>query len=74
MDMRRGIKLFRIRAYDHAPVNLSDDAWLGTHVVVLPGVTIGRGGVVGSKCSSNKNVDAYQVVAGIPAKPIKERQ
>ncbi len=38
MDKRRGMKLFRIRGYDHAPVNLSDDAWLGTHVVVLPGV------------------------------------
>jgi len=67
-------KAVQDQGYDHAPVYLGDDAWLGTHVVVLPGVTIGQGGVVGSNAVVTKNVDAYQVVAGIPAKSIKERQ
>jgi len=61
------------QGYDHAPVQLADDTWLGTHVVVLPGVTIGQGGVVGSNAVVTRDVDAYQVVAGIPAKPLKER-
>jgi acetyltransferase-like isoleucine patch superfamily enzyme len=61
------------QGYEHAPVQLAEDTWLGTHVVVLPGVTIGQGGVVGSNAVVTKNVDAYQVVAGIPAKPLKER-
>lgn len=61
------------QGYDHAPVQLGDDTWLGTHVVVLPGVTIAQGGVVGSNAVVTKNVDAFQVVAGIPAKPLKER-
>mgnify|MGYP001337597179 CR=1 FL=1 len=62
------------QSYEHAPVKLEDDTWLGTHVVVLPGVTIHQGGVVGSNAVVNKDVSAYQVVAGIPAKPIKERE
>ena len=62
------------QGYQHAPVTLESDAWLGTHVVVLPGVVIGKGAVVGSNAVVTKNVDSYQVVAGIPAKAIKERE
>lgn len=61
------------QGYDHAPVVLEDDTWLGTHVVILPGVNVGKGGVVGSNAVVTKNVEANQVVAGVPAKPIKER-
>lgn len=62
------------QGYDHSPVELKEDAWLGTHVVVLPGVVIEKGGVVGSNAVVNKSVLPYQVVAGIPARPIKERE
>jgi acetyltransferase-like isoleucine patch superfamily enzyme len=61
------------QGYLHAPVRLEEDTWLGTHVVIMPGVTIGKGGIVGSNAVVNKDVDQYQVVAGVPAKPIKER-
>ena len=61
------------QGYDHAPVELEDDTWLGTHVVILPGVKVCKGGVVGSNAVVTKNVEANQVVAGVPAKPIKER-
>jgi acetyltransferase-like isoleucine patch superfamily enzyme len=62
------------QGYTHAPIHLEEDTWLGTHVVVMPGVTIGKGGVVGSNAVVNKNVSAYQVVAGVPAKPINDRE
>jgi acetyltransferase-like isoleucine patch superfamily enzyme len=62
------------QGYSHAPVVLEEDSWLGTHVVVLPGVVVGKGAVVGSNAVVTKNVDPYQVVAGIPAKPLKERE
>lgn len=61
------------QGYLHAPVVLGPDVWLGTHVVVMPGVTIAQGGVVGSNAVVTKDVAEYQVVAGIPAKTIKER-
>ncbi|MBL7858473.1 MAG: hypothetical protein JNM57_12350 [Cyclobacteriaceae bacterium] len=62
------------QGYDHAPVVLENDTWLGTHVVVLPGVTIEKGAVVGSNAVVTKNVPAYQIVAGVPAKIVKERE
>lgn len=62
------------QGYNHSPITLEDDTWLGTHVVVMPGVTIHKGGIVGSNAVVSKDVLSYQVVAGIPAKPIKGRQ
>lgn len=61
------------QGYEHAPVVLEPDCWLGTHVVVLPGVTLGKGVVVGSNAVVSKSVEEYKVVGGIPAKEIKER-
>jgi acetyltransferase-like isoleucine patch superfamily enzyme len=60
--------------FDHAPVVLEEDTWLGTHVVVLPGVVIGKGSIVGSNAVVTKSIQPYEVVAGIPAKPINERR
>ena len=60
------------QGFDHAPIQLQENAWLGTHVVVLPGVTIGAGGIVGSNAVVNKDVLPHQIVAGVPAKLIKE--
>lgn len=61
------------QGYTHAPVFLEEDCWLGAHVVVLPGVVIGKGAVVGGNAVVTKSVEPFQVVAGIPAKPLKER-
>ncbi|WP_312185343.1 acyltransferase [Sphingobacterium sp.] len=61
------------QGYLHQPVVLEEDSWLGTHVVILPGVTIGRSSVVGSNAVVNKSVASYHVVGGVPAKVIKER-
>jgi len=62
------------QGYDHAPVVLEEDVWLGTHVVILPGVKIEKGAVVGSNAVVTKSVQAYKVMGGIPAKELKERQ
>ncbi len=61
------------QGYLHAPIFLEEDCWLGTHVVIMPGVRLKKGAVVGSNAVVNKDVEEFQVVAGIPAKPIKER-
>ena len=62
------------QGYQHAPVVLEEDVWLGTHVVVMPGINIKKGAVVGSNAVVNKDVESFQVVAGITAKPINNRQ
>ena len=59
--------------YVLAPICIGDDVWLGTGVVVLPGVTIGEGCVVAANSVVNKDVEPYSIVGGIPAKLIKKR-
>ena len=61
------------QGYLHSPVILEEDTWLGTHVVIMPGITIGKGAVVGSNAVVTKNVENYNIVAGIPAKTLKLR-
>jgi len=56
------------------PVAIGDDVWLGTRVIVMPGVTIGTGAVIGSGSIVTKDVAEYDVVAGVPAKHIRWRK
>jgi acetyltransferase-like isoleucine patch superfamily enzyme len=46
--------------------------WIGFDACVLPGVTIGEGSVVGAKSVVNENVPPYTVVAGNPARVIRQ--
>ena len=61
------------QGYQHLPVILNEDVWLGTHVVVLPGITLGRGTVVGSNAVVTKSFGDYKILAGLPAKEINNR-
>ncbi len=55
-----------------APVIIEDDVWLGTNVVVLPGVRIGEGSVVGAGAVVVKDIPAFSVAAGVPAVVIRD--
>jgi phosphonate metabolism protein (transferase hexapeptide repeat family) len=54
-------------------VTVGHDVWIGHAAVIMPGVTIGTGVAVGSGAVVTKNVPPFTVVAGSPAKPIRER-
>lgn len=54
-------------------VTIGDRAWLGSNVMIMPGVTVGEGAVCCSGCVVTKDVEPYTVVAGIPAKKINDR-
>jgi acetyltransferase-like isoleucine patch superfamily enzyme len=55
-------------------VVLEDDVWLGAGVTVMPGVTIHTGAVIGAGSVVTKDVSAYEIWAGVPAKKIGERK
>lgn len=55
------------------PVRIGSHAWLGSHCIVLPGVTIGEGAVVGAGSVVTKDVAPYTMVAGAPARFVRER-
>jgi len=57
-----------------APVVIEADVWLGTGVVVLPGVRIGRGAIVGANSVVTHDVAPLHVVAGQPARTIRVLQ
>ena len=54
-------------------VEIDDRVWIGSNVIVLPGVHIGEGAVCCAGCVVTKDVPPYTVVAGIPAKKVGER-
>lgn len=56
-----------------APVAIEDDADVGVGAIVLPGVTVGRGAVVGAGAVVTRDVPAFAVVAGVPARVLRRR-
>lgn len=55
------------------PVVIRDFVWCGANVTIVPGVTIGEGAVLGAGSVVTKDVPAYAVVGGNPAKVLKYR-
>jgi maltose O-acetyltransferase len=56
------------------PVVIEDYVFIGPRAIILPGVTIGKGAVVGAGAVVTKDVPAFAIVGGIPAKEIGERK
>ena len=56
-----------------APIVIEDDCWIASNVVILAGVTIGKGSVIAAGAVVNTDIPPYSVVAGVPAKVVKSR-
>lgn len=57
--------------FSKGPVIIGKNVWIGDKATILPGVTIGDGSIIGANSVVTKDVPAYSVVAGNPAKIIK---
>lgn len=58
---------------DERPVTIGNDVWIGARAIILPGVSIGEGCVIGAGAVVTKDVPAYCVCAGNPARVVKTR-
>tara|TARA_B100000315_G_scaffold82589_1_gene75714 strand:- start:66 stop:236 length:171 start_codon:yes stop_codon:yes gene_type:complete len=45
-------------------------AWIGVRAMILPGVTIGKGAILGATSTATKTIPPYSIYAGAPAKNI----
>lgn len=59
--------------YYDADIIIEDDVWIGGGAIILAGVTIGKGAIIGAGAVVNKNVPAYTIVGGVPARVLKNR-
>lgn len=57
----------------NAKVTIEDYVFIGPRSIILPGVTVGKGAVIGAGAVVTKNVEPFTVVGGIPAKVIGKR-
>lgn len=57
--------------YSKGPVIIGKKVWIGDKATILPGITIGDGAIIGANSVITKDVPAYSVVAGNPAKIIR---
>jgi acetyltransferase-like isoleucine patch superfamily enzyme len=55
------------------PVRIDDYVWIGARATLLPGVTLGKGAVIGAGAVVTKDVAEFTIAAGVPAKPIGQR-
>jgi acetyltransferase-like isoleucine patch superfamily enzyme len=55
-------------------ITVGDDVWIGSHVVVVDGVTIGEHSVIGAGAVVTRDIPSYSVVAGNPAKVLRDRR
>jgi acetyltransferase-like isoleucine patch superfamily enzyme len=54
------------------PVVIGDDCWIGGHVVILPGVTIGQGCTIAAASVVTRDVPPWSVAMGTPARVVKK--
>ncbi len=55
------------------PVTIGNDVWIGTRVIILPGVTVGDHSILGAGCVVTKDVPEYAIMGGSPARVLRSR-
>lgn len=59
--------------YKYAPIKIGANCWIGTRVIILPGVTIGDNTIIAANAVVTKSCNSNSIYAGIPARFIRKR-
>ena len=70
---RLDIPMLQQGYYPPEPVTIENDVWIGTRAIILPGVSIGKGAIIGAGTVVTKDVPEYSIVCGNPGQVIKRR-
>lgn len=71
---RTDIPMWKQKSSVPSPIVIDDDVWIGSRVIILSGVHIGKGSVIGAGSVVTKDVAPYSIVGGNPAKLIRIRK
>ena len=52
---------------------IGNDVWIGSNVLLLPGISIGDGAIIAAGAVVTKDIEPYSIVGGVPAKEIRKR-
>ena len=61
-------------AAEESPITIGDDVWIGTRVIIMPGVKIGKHSIIAAGSVVTKSCEPYSIIGGVPAKLIKMRK
>lgn len=73
--LNTGAHDYRTQSFDICshPITIEDECWITNDVFIAPGVTVGKGTVVGARSTVLKSLPPGKVCVGYPAKPVKDR-
>lgn len=63
----------RFQGRSSSRIVIGEDVWIGTHAIILGGVTIGKGAVIGAGSVVHRDIKEYAVAVGVPARVVKSR-
>lgn len=72
-DWEKRLPLAELPLRPKRDTTVGHDVWFGYEALVLPGVTIGTGAIVGARAVVSRDVPPYTVVAGNPARVVRQR-
>lgn len=58
---------------EFSPITIGNDVWVGARAIIMCGITVGDGAIIGAGAVVTKDVPAYAVVGGVPAKVLRYR-